>query len=200
MIAWINFAVLLASAALFLAFYVRSVSPARLETRLGPVAYRRCARDRLFAAGFMTLTAANYVAYIFYPLPIRLPKTFPWPWWRSALIALLIAVPSGYLWWRGMRDAGEETMVPRKEHTLYTGIYETIRHPQALGEMPFYWVLALVLHSPFLVLFSFIWVPIFVVASWAEERDLLLRYGEAYEAYRERTGFWWPRRKTQEGS
>jgi protein-S-isoprenylcysteine O-methyltransferase Ste14 len=28
----------------------------------------------------------------------------------------------------------------------------------------------------------------------AEERDLVLRYGEAYEVYRERTGFLLPKR------
>jgi len=86
-------------------------------------------------------------------------------------------------------------MVVKKEHTLYGGIYQKIRHPQALGEMPFFWVFAFLLHSPFLVLFSFLWVPIFVAVSLAEERDLLLRYGEAYQEYRQRTGFFLPRRQ-----
>ena len=48
-------------------------------------------------------------------------------------------------------------------------------------------------HSPFLALYSLVWIPIFFVMSLAEERDLTIRYGEAYEEYRERTGFLLPK-------
>lgn len=142
----------------------------------------------------MGIACVNYVVYLFYPLPVSLARTFPWPWWVSALIAVSIAIPSAYLFGRGVRDAGEETMTPRKEHVLYEGIYDKIRHPQALGEMPFWWVIAFLLHSPFLVLYSFVWVPIFIAMCRAEERDLLIRYGQAYAEYRERTGFLLPKR------
>ena len=37
--------------------------------------------------------------------------------------------------------------------------------------------------------------PIFVIICWAEEQDLVIRYGEAYECYRARTGAVWPRRR-----
>lgn len=194
-IAWINFAVLVASTLLTLYFYVRSVGPAALEKKIGPAAYARCTRYRFVASGFMGIATANYVIYFFYPLPLPLPQSFPWPWWVSALIAVVIALPSGYLLWRGMRDAGEETMIVKAEHTLYGGIYQKIRHPQALGEMPLWWVIAFLLHSPFLVLYSTVWIPVFVVMCWAEERDLVIRYGQAYEEYRERTGFLIPKRR-----
>jgi protein-S-isoprenylcysteine O-methyltransferase Ste14 len=111
----------------------------------------------------------------------------------SALIAVVIAVPAGYLLWRGVRDAGKETLVVKKEHTLYGGIYEKIRHPQAVGEILFWWVIAFLLHSPFLVLYSTVWIPVFVIMCLAEERDLVLRYGKAYEEYKKRTGFLIPR-------
>ena len=45
-------------------------------------------------------------------------------------------------------------------------------------------MIAFLLHSPFLVLFSAIWIPVFVLMCRAEERDLLIRYGSAYEEYR----------------
>lgn len=99
----------------------------------------------------------------------------------------------GYVWYRGMRDAGEETMVVKKEHTMYGGIYEKIRHPQAVGELPFWWVIAFLLHSPFLVLYSFVWIPIFIAMCLAEERDLRIRYGQAYVEYQKRTGFLLPK-------
>jgi len=193
MIPWINLAILVASTFGVLYFYVRSAGPAALEKKIGQIAYQRCAVYRWVAGGLMGVTTANYIIYAFYPLPIRLPQTFPWPYWVSALIALLIALPSGYLMLRGVKDAGEETMTPKKEHTLYAGIYQKIRHPQAAGEVWFWWVIAFLCHSPFLALYSIIWLPIFHWMSLAEERDLLIRYGRAYQEYRDRTGMYIPR-------
>jgi protein-S-isoprenylcysteine O-methyltransferase Ste14 len=195
MIAWINLAVLILSTLLTLYFYVKSAGPATLEEEIGPIAYRRCTIYRFLSGLMMSLASLCYIVYFFFPLPIPLARTFPWSWWLSALTAVIIAIPAGYLMYRGMRDAGEETMVLRKEHTLYGGIYEKMRHPQAAGELPFWWVLALLLNSPFLVLYSFVWIPIFILMCLAEERDLVIRYGEAYEQYRERTGFLLPKRK-----
>jgi len=54
------------------------------------------------------------------------------------------------------------------------------------------------LNSPFLAIFSIIWLPIFYVMCLAEEKDLVIRYGEAYLKYRETTGFLIPRRNSSE--
>jgi len=143
----------------------------------------------------MGLACVNYVLYVFYPLPIALSHPFPWAWWVSAALAALIALPASYVFLRGVRDAGEETMTPKKEHTLYGGIYAKMRHPQAVGELPWWWVIALLLHSPFLALYSLAWVPVFVLMCWAEEQDLLIRYGQAYAEYQSRTGLFIPRRR-----
>lgn len=194
-IAWTNFAVMLLAALLTLHFYVKSVGPAALEKRIGPVAYRKCTRYRILSGVFMTIACAGYGVYYFHPLPIGLPRVFPWPYWASAVAALVIALPCGYLFYRGAKDAGEETMAPKREHMLCGGIYERVRHPQVAGELPFFWVIALLLDSPFLALFSFVWVPIFLLFCRAEEKDLVLRYGAAYEEYRKRTGFLFPRRR-----
>jgi protein-S-isoprenylcysteine O-methyltransferase Ste14 len=196
-IAWINVGLMILTALLTAYLYVRSVQPAALEQRIGAGAYRRCALYRLASGVLMLFHSGQYVLYRFYPLPIALPQTFPWPWWVSGVIAAVIAIPAGIVWFRGMKDAGSETMIPAKEHSLYGGIYTTIRHPQAIGEMPFWWVFAFALHSPFLVIFSFIWVPIFYAMCVAEEQDLLLRYGEAYQQYRQRTGMFLPRRNSR---
>lgn len=96
--------------------------------------------------------------------------------------------------YRGVEDAGEETMRPKREHTLYGGIYTRIRHPQAVGELPLWWALAFPVNSPFLVLFSFCYVPVWYYFCVVEERDLLIRYGAAYDNYRATTGFWLPRK------
>ena len=193
MTAWINFAVLVASSVLFSLFYVKSVGPAALEKRIGESAYSKCATFRMISGFFMTVAVVNYVVYYWFPLPLALPRFFPWSWWLSAAIAAVIGVPAAYLMYRGVKDAGEETMQPRREHEMYGGIYQRIRHPQALGEFPLWWVLAFLVHSPFLALFSFLYVPVWYYFCIAEERDLLIRYGSAYEEYRRETGFWMPR-------
>ena len=143
---------------------------------------------------FEFITIVNYVVYYFYPLPIALPRAFPWDYWISIVIAVAIGVPSSYLMYKGMKDAGEESLSPKKEHTLYGGIYKKIRHPQATGEVFLWWVAAFILNSPFLAIFSIVWLPIFYVMCVAEERDLVVRYGEAYLEYRRNTGFLLPKR------
>ena len=194
MIAWINFAVLLFASAVFLLFYVRSVSPAGREKSIGPRAYRLCFYDRMAAATLEFVITANYVLYYFFPLPTPLPDKYPWSWWVSLVIAMLIGIPAFTLMAVGLRDAGEEAMRPKKEHRMYGGIYTKIRHPQAVGEVFIFPVMGLLLHSPFLTLFSLVYFPIFIILCYAEEQDLLLRYGDVYADYCKRTGAFWPKR------
>ena len=194
MIAWINFVVLLLATILTVVYYLKSAGPAALEKKIGPSAYAKCTHYRALSAIFMTLAGVNYVVYAFYPIPLPLPRVFAWPYWVSALIAVVIAIPSGILFAWGMKDAGEETMLVKKEHKLYGGIYKKIRHPQAAGEVWYWWVFAFLCHSPFLVIYSVIWLPLFHWMSKAEERDLLIRYGRDYQAYMESTGMYFPKR------
>lgn len=193
MFAWINVGSILISAILFLVFYNLSVSPAQLEKKIGPIAYEKCGRYRVIAMTFMFIAAINYVIYYFYPLPISLPRTFAWGWPISIAIGVIFAIPSFWVMVRGLIDAGPEAVAPKKEHTMYGGIYAKIRHPQALGEMWTYHVIGFLLNSPFLVLISFVWLSIFYWICVAEEKDLVLRYGRSYIEYQQRTGFLWPR-------
>ncbi len=193
MISWINFSVLLSSSLMFFVLYVISVSPAQLEQRWGEKAYRRCGWIRAVAMVFEFIAVGCYIVYIFYPLPLLLPTQFAWGWPISIALGTLISVPSIWLMVKGMIDAGSESAVPDKAHTLYGGIYQYIRHPQALGEMTVWWAIAFWFNSPFLVLFSFIWIPVFYLMCLAEERDLVVRYGQPYLDYQKQTGFLLPK-------
>lgn len=195
MLAWINLAILIFASLLFLFFYVRSVSPAGREKVIGPRAYRAAYYERLISGVFELIITGSYVFYRFYPLPAPLPESFPWPWWVSILIAALIGIPATTLMLVGLKDAGEEALRPKKEHAMYGGIYASLRHPQAVGEVILFPVMGFLLHSPFLVLFSLIYFPIFILLCYAEEQDLLLRYGDDYARYCQQTGAFWPRRK-----
>jgi protein-S-isoprenylcysteine O-methyltransferase Ste14 len=195
MIAWINFITLIVGGVLMTLLYLMSVQPATLEKKIGPKAYKRCGMYRSLASIFMFTITANYILYHWYPLPFDpFPPTFSWPYWASVVLALIIAIPCLYLETLAYKVAKTETLLPDKSHTLYQGIYEKIRHPMALGELPLFWVIALLVNSPFLVVFSFIWVPIWYWWCVTEEKDLVLRYGAPYVAYRERTGMFWPKR------
>lgn len=192
---WLNVAVLIVVTALTFVFYVASAGPAALSRRVGAEeAYRRCTRYRMLSGAFMTVAGIDYVVYAFFPLPWSFPERFPWPYWVSAVIAVVIAVPAGILWVWGMKDAGEETMVLKENHTMYGGIYRRVRHPQAAGEVWYWWVFAFLCHSPFLAVYSLVWLPLFHLMSRAEERDLLIRFGDAYESYMGRTSMYIPRR------
>lgn len=197
MVPWLNAGSLVVATILTFGFYVLGAGPARLAQRIGvDAAYRRCTVYRILSGVFMTIAGANYVVYVFHPLPWSLAERFPWPYWVSALIALVIAIPAGVLWLRGMRDAGEETMVLKPSHVMYGGIYQRIRHPQATGEVWYWWVFAFFCHSPFLAVYSIVWLPLFHWMSKAEERDLLIRYGDEYRTYMQRTSMYLPKRRT----
>jgi methanethiol S-methyltransferase len=195
MFAWINFSVLIFSSILLLYFYVLSARPAAQEKVIGPRAYQRCYYHRLIASAFEVVITANYILYYFFPLPTPLPNMFPWSWWVSIVIALVVGIPATTLMMIGVIHAGEEAIHPKKEHTMYGGIYDKIRHPQAVGEVFLFAVIGLLLNSPFLTLFSLIYFPILAIMCYAEEQDLILRYGDSYVEYCRRTGAFWPKRR-----
>jgi protein-S-isoprenylcysteine O-methyltransferase Ste14 len=193
MIEWINFILMLVFPVLAAYYYAQSVSIIQLERKIGPEAYERCAQYRYISLFFFIMTCITYLVYYFYPLPVPLPQTFPISGWILAPIAALFIIPLGYIYYRAVKDAGEETMRPKKDNELYGGIYAKIRHPQAVALLPIGWILGFILNSPFLVLLSFIWVPAFYLMCLAEEKDLILRYGDTYREYMNKTGFFFPK-------
>jgi protein-S-isoprenylcysteine O-methyltransferase Ste14 len=194
LIPWINIGVLILATILMFYFYMQGARPAQLEKKIGPVAYQKCGRYRVIASLFELIAITNYIVYYFYPLPIPIPQTFPWSYWISVTTAVIIGVPCGYIMLRGVLDAGEAGMLPKKNQKLFGGIYTKIRHPQAMGELPLWWVMSLLFNSPFLALYSIVWIPIFIAMCLAEEKDLLLRYGKKYALYQQQTGFIIPKR------
>ena len=194
LIPWINIGVMVLGSLLMFVFYLLSSRPAQLEQKIGEVAYKKCGRYRVIASIFELIVIGTYVVYSDYPLPLALPETFPWPHWLSVAWALIIGIPAGYIMLRGVVDAGEEGMLPRKKGKLFSGVYKKIRHPQIMGELPLWWSFSLLLNSPFLALYSLIWVPIFVTMALVEEKDLEIRFGKKYTRYKEDTGFIIPKK------
>ncbi len=195
MIEWINFLILVISTTLMAFFYIKSVGPAKLEEKIGEIAYKRCGNYRIIASFFELITIINFIFYFFFPLPIPIPQFFIWDYWISVVLSIVILIPCLYIMLKGVKDAGREALFPDKEHTLYGGIYEKIRHPQALGEVFIWWAAALLLNSPFLFLYSIVWFPIFYWFCKAEEKDLIIRYEKPYIDYINQTGMFFPKKK-----
>jgi protein-S-isoprenylcysteine O-methyltransferase Ste14 len=191
---WINVGVMVVSTLLMFVLYMMSSRPAQLEKKIGEVAYKKCGRYRMIASAFELIVIGTYFVYANNPLPLPIPATFPWDTWISVAVALVIGIPSGYVMLRGVLDAGEDSMLPRKNGKLFGGIYKKIRHPQAMGELPLWWSLSLFLNSPFLAIYSIIMIPIFVAMALSEEKDLEIRFGKKYTTYKANTGFVIPKR------
>lgn len=191
-VAWINVVVLFVSTIGFVWVYVLSAGPAALEKKIGESAYKRCTFYRFASGLFIVVILVCYGMYFFYPLP-GIPQWFPWPWWLTLAGCAVVSLPFFWIWFLGVKDAGRESMIPDKRHTLNSGIYLHIRHPQAVGEHAVWVLIGVATHSPFLALYSLIWIPAAVVMSMAEERDLIIRYGAPYEEYRARTGAFLPK-------
>jgi methanethiol S-methyltransferase len=196
-IGWLNFASLVIFSVAFSVLYVLSVRPAHLEQKIGEKAYKRCTLYRMLTVVPMGIVTVNYLIYLFYPVAFNpFPARFPWPYWINILIAVVTGLPLTYIMVRGVIDAGSEAMIPEKKNTMYGGIYKKIRHPQALGEAPMLVWVSLLLNSPFLTVFSLLLMPVWYWWSVEEEKDLLLRYGDVYAAYMQRTGMFFPKRRT----
>ncbi len=123
-----------------------------------------------------------------------IPAEFLWNRWFSLAAAAIIGLPATVIWIRGMIDAGPENIAVKNRRAAARGIYQKIRHPQALGKMALPLVAALILNSPFLVIFSLLWIPAFYLLCRIEEKGLELQLGEEYRQYKGATGFFVPRK------
>jgi protein-S-isoprenylcysteine O-methyltransferase Ste14 len=194
MIAWVSFIFLIVLILVFTGLYIRSVSPARLEPRLGEQVYAHCGKVRAASIIILVLVMVNYVICDLFPLPVPKFQSFSWPYFVSVILAILISVPTTYMVFVGMRDAGDEAIQPDKDSEMFKGIYDKIRHPQT-WEYGYFFAISLLLNNPFLLIFSLIWLPLMYLMMRAEERDLLIRFGKEYEDYMQQTGRLLPKRK-----
>jgi protein-S-isoprenylcysteine O-methyltransferase Ste14 len=144
--------------------------------------------------GLLALIA--FVAYLINPpsmgwTSVPLPT---WLRWIGGCLAVLAVPPLLFWTFHSLGKNLTDTVVTRREHTLVThGPYRWVRHP-------FYDVVLLAVVSMslltanwLLALFGLTAFAILVVRTRIEEEKLILRFGDAYRAYRARTGRFLPR-------
>ncbi|MFX1319336.1 MAG: methyltransferase family protein [Promethearchaeota archaeon] len=192
-IAWINIFILNLVTILCWVFYIRSVQPYTRAKKYGESAWKTAKRDRIISGILMSILTFNIILWLWFPIP-----EFAWPvhpnWLVSIIIGIILACIFTPIWFKGIKDAGKETMEPSPTTELYGGIYNYIRHPQVVGEMPWFIIIPLFLNSMFLVIWSTIMILIVSpLIIYYEEKDLIERFGDRYREYRRRTGAVFPK-------
>ncbi|MFX1566151.1 MAG: methyltransferase family protein [Promethearchaeota archaeon] len=196
-IAWINFLTLNLVTILCWWLYIRSVQPYNRAQRFGKSAWQTAKRDRSFSGILMCVLTVNMILWLWFPIPELAWLVHP-NWLNSILIGIILAIIFTPIWFKGIKDAGRETMEPSPSTELYGGIYNYIRHPQAVGEMPWFVIIPLFLNSLFLVIWATIMILIVSpIIIYYEEKDLLERFGDKYQEYQQRTGAVFPKIRKQ---
>ena len=189
----VNFVSLNINALLFSYTYILSVRPVTRAEKFGEKAWKDCFTLRIMAVIFESLIITNQLLWIWFPLPF-----VNWPVNENLIVRIIIGIAVGVpltpFLLKGMKYAGRETMRPSKDAKMFTGIYQHIRHPQILGEMPWFIAIAFFVNSIFLVLWATLFVFLFTpVIIYFEEKDLMKRFGDKYIEYRRNTGALIPR-------
>ena len=192
-IAWSNFLLINIFTILAWYFYIKSAMPAHLEEKVGEKAWKDCKRFRSFSAVFLSILVIQMILWVWFPIPGLTIIVHPNPL-IPILFGVIIAIPLTAILMQGIKDAGKETMSPSQDTELFGGIYKYIRHPQMVGELPWFIIIALFLNSLFLVLYSiFVLMISFPIIIHYEEKDLVKRFGAKYVEYRKRTGCIFPK-------
>ncbi len=148
----------------------------------------------------MLVMLLNLVLWIWFAIPELAWPVHPNPF-VGIIIGVTILIPCTMIWIKGVKDAGRESMQPSAETKMYGGIYNHIRHPQTLGEFPWFVVCALFINSLFLVAWTILFIIVYTpIMIHFEEKDLIKRFGDAYREYQLRTGAIFPKFRRRESS
>lgn len=187
-VSWINFILMNINAGLFTIFSIVSVMPVTLEERYGKRAWKICYYLRILMSVFIIGMIVNMILWIWIPLE-ELSWKVSTDHLVSAIIGFIIVIPCTIILYVSLKHGGEEHMKPKQETKLHGGIYKIIRHPGVIGEMPWYVSIGFFLNSLFLVVWSTIFILIYIpIYIYFEEKDLVKRFGEEYLTYRDQTG------------
>ncbi|MBN2852889.1 MAG: DUF1295 domain-containing protein [Clostridia bacterium] len=193
MISLVAIILIITGAIFFSILYFISVQPASLALRIGDRAFRLCGVLRMVAMIFELLAVAGYILFVFgdmYNYTITVQNVL-----LIRIIGILFTAATLVFMFIGAAVAGKEAALPNKETELYGGLYHYMRHPQTLSEMLSWFGIAMILNSLTLLLFSIIWIPLFISFTVIEDNDLAVRFGKQYLDYTEKVGIFWKKSK-----
>jgi len=194
MAAIINFFLLLISLFLFSFLYILSIQPAKRSEKRGEKAWEECKKLRSISGFFEIISLINIILWIWFPLPLVNAWIISQNILVGVIVAICIMIPCLIMMFKGIVDAGSETLTPSKETEMYGGIYQYIRHPQSAGEFPIFIAMGFLVNSWFLVVLMSIYIMIYVpIMVNYEEKDLVRRFGDKYIEYQNQTGAIFPK-------
>ncbi len=193
-VAIINFIILVAACFLMAWTYTISIQPVQRSQKRGEKAWKECKNYRSIGGLGELIAVINLILWIWFPLPVVGEWMISSNIWVGIIIGICMLIPCLIIMIKGIIDAGSETLTPSKDSKMYGGIYNYIRHPQTVGEFPTFVALSFALNSWFLVLFTALFIIIYIpIMIHYEEKDLALRFGEKYLEYKKRTGALFPK-------
>jgi protein-S-isoprenylcysteine O-methyltransferase Ste14 len=154
--------------------------------------------------GFFILATLRPIAFFIYGAVIAYlinPRWMAWsslsfPDWLRWSGAFVFVIGLAFLAWT-LRSLGTnltDTVVTRKAHTLVTrGPYRWVRHPFYDALALFVLAMGLLAANWFILISGTVVFILLGIRSATEEAQLLERFGEPYQTYRDNTGRFFPK-------
>jgi protein-S-isoprenylcysteine O-methyltransferase Ste14 len=157
--------------------------------------------------GFFMLATLRPIAFSIYGAVIAYlinPRWMEWsslplPDWTRWTGAFVFVIGLAFLAWT-LHSLGvnlPDTVVIRRAHTLVTGgPYRWVRHPFYDALASFVLAMGLLAANWFILLAGTVVITLLAIRSKTEEANLLSRFGEPYQIYKDSTGRFLPRRRS----
>jgi protein-S-isoprenylcysteine O-methyltransferase Ste14 len=162
--------------------------------------WRRRVRAAFWFAGLTAWTCGGVVLWYFRHSLLTATR----PSWFAIATGLALIAVEGYLFVRVERELGSRRLVGHAELTgtgemFSGGLYAHVRHPRYAGMFSAVLGAALFCGTPSLWIVLIVWLPFALIVIRLEEKELAIRFGPSYEAYRKRVPPFFPFRARPTG-
>jgi protein-S-isoprenylcysteine O-methyltransferase Ste14 len=149
--------------------------------------WRSRVRAAFWFAGLTAWTCGGFVLWHFRHVLLAMTR----PSGLTIAVGFALIAVEGYLFARVERELGSRRLVGQAELTgtgemFSGGLYAHVRHPRYGGMFSAVLGAALLAGTPSLWIVLLAWLPFALVVIRLEEKELTVRFGPAYEAYRKR--------------
>jgi protein-S-isoprenylcysteine O-methyltransferase Ste14 len=149
--------------------------------------WRRRVRAAFWFAGLTAWSCGGVALWHFRHVLLTVTR----PAWLTIVAGCSLIAVEGYLFVRVERELGSRRLVGHAELTgtgemFSGGLYAHVRHPRYAGMFGAVVGAALLAGTPSLWIVLVVWLPFALVVIRLEEKELMARFGPAYEAYRKR--------------
>jgi protein-S-isoprenylcysteine O-methyltransferase Ste14 len=119
------------------------------------------------------------------------------PSWFAIVTGFALIGVEGFLFVRVERELGSRRLVGHAELTgtgemFSGGLYAHVRHPRYAGMFSAVLGAALLCGTPSLWIALIVWLPFALIVIRLEEKELAVRFGASYQAYRQRVPAFFP--------